>query len=109
MDGSQSPQQMTREEVEAQVQVIKAHMPQTYRSIQARAQSHGRSAYAQVRAAIAGQPDQFYAIEGGRVMGTPFTAEDIKADLALAMVQFGPRSVVVWPATPAAGAADAQR
>lgn len=94
MDGRQP--QMDRAEVERRVAEIRAHMPETYRSIQAKADKMGRLAYALVRQGIAGQPDRFWACERGRVVGTPFSVGGIQADVAATMVQFNCRSVVIW-------------
>lgn len=96
MDGSQATR-AHQDQVEAQIREIKANMPQTYRSIQAKAQEIGRAAYAYVRRGLAGQPNQFYAMEAGRVMGTPFADQQINADVALLMVTFGAGFVVIWP------------
>ena len=93
-------------DIEARVREIKTHMPQTYRSIQAKATEIGREAYAMVRRAIGGQPNLFYAVECGHVVGTPFSLRDITADVAQGMVMFNTRSVVLWGNVPAKGAAD---
>lgn len=106
MDGSQPPQ-MSRQEVERQIHEIKAHMPETYKAIQAKAAEVGQQAYALVRRAIAGHPDLFWACEGGHVVGTPFRATGIQDDVAATMVRFSCRSVVMWcvaaPAEAASG------
>jgi hypothetical protein len=91
-------------DIEARVREIKAHMPQTYRSIQAKAQEIGLEAYAMVRRAIGGQANLFYAVECGRVVGTPFNLRDITADVAYAMVMFNTRSVILWGDAPKRGA-----
>ena len=92
MDGQQQ-----RAGVEAQVALIKRHMPHTYEAIQRRAGERGRAVYAQVRRGLAGEPNRFWAMEAGHVMGTPFAAsEPIAADVALGLVVFGSRFVVVW-------------
>lgn len=105
MDGQNAPQ-VDRQEIERRIAEIKAHMPDTYRSIQAKASEVGQQAYAWVRRALAGQPDLFYAIERGRVTGTPFRQSDITADVAQVMVQFNCRSVVMWCAPVAQGGAN---
>lgn len=83
--------------VEAAVAVIKAQMPTTYASIKAKAAELGPGAFAMVRRSLKGAPNQFWAMERGHVMGTPFSADHpIQADVALALVQFGPVAVVIW-------------
>lgn len=98
MDG-----QIDRAAIELQVKVIKEKMPETYKLIQGKAQTMGREAYAMVRRSLAGTPNQFWAMEGGRVMGTPFeSTEPIAAGVALVLVNFGSSFVVVF-AEPTAG------
>lgn len=83
--------------VEQRIGEIKAHMPATYLSIQERAKVIGNQAFSLVRRGLAGQPNCFWAMEHGRVMGTPFAVgHPINADVALAMVQFGCSVAVVW-------------
>jgi len=86
----------TASEVESKIAEIKASMPETYKSINAKAQNIGREAFALVRRGLAGQPNCFWCMERGRVMGTPFAGHPIEADVALAMVQFGCSFAVVW-------------
>lgn len=76
-------------EVEADIADIKAYMPETYKAIQAWAGEIGKLAYAMVRAGLRGEPNRFWAMERGRVMGTPFNLVEITADVALAMVRWG--------------------
>lgn len=95
MDGS-TGQQVSQAEVEARVREIKAHMPETYKAIQAKANEIGREAYAHVRWGLAGQPNRFYAIEAGRVMGTPFSVNGVDAELARYIVQFGCSFLIMW-------------
>lgn len=83
--------------VEAAVATIKAQMPATYASIQAKAAELGPAAFAMVRRSLKGAPNLFWAMERGHVMGTPFSADHpIAADVAQALVQFGAGSVVIW-------------
>lgn len=105
MDGSRRDGQQQQVDIEAQVRDIKARMPETYKSIQAKAGLIGRDAYGYVRRSLAGQPNLFYAVERGHVVGTPFTLTDITADVALAMVAFGVGSLVMWGKAPEAEAA----
>jgi len=88
----------SKEDVERLVGEIKACMPETYKSIQAKAAELGKDAYALVRAGLRGEPNKFWAMEAGRVMGTPFTLREINADVALAMVQWGCAYVCIWAA-----------
>lgn len=90
-------QQEEAARVAASLETIKSHMPQTYAEIQAQARAHGNVVFGDVRAGLRGVPDRFYAIEAGRVMGTPFSRQDVTAELALLMVQFGVSHLVVWP------------
>jgi hypothetical protein len=87
-------------DIEGQIALIKGSMPETYKAIQAKAESIGRDAYRLVRQGIAGQPCRFYAFERGRVVGTPFKGHPIEADVAQAMVQFGVSFCVMWAETP---------
>jgi hypothetical protein len=82
--------------IEKRIAEIKAHMPQTYRSIQDQAAEIGREAYALVRKGLRGEPNCFWACEAGRVMGTPFALIDVQRDVALSMVAFGAEFVVIW-------------
>src|SRR3990167_1705139 len=61
--------------VEAKIAEIKAHMPEVYKAIQERAAMPGCKGV--------------YALERGRVVGTPFNRQDLTAEVALGMVQFG--------------------
>lgn len=67
---------------------IKAHMPQTCAEIQRQAQARGNAVFALVRRGCGGQPDCFYAVEAGHVVGTPF-AQAVDPALASLIVQFG--------------------
>lgn len=83
-------------DVKARTDEIRAHMPETYRAIKAKADAIGNQAYQLVRAGIAGKPNCFYAIERGWVVGTPFDLPDVQAELARFMVQFGCTHLVMW-------------
>ncbi len=82
--------------VEAKIEEIKAHMPETYKSIQEKAAAIGRPAFEWVRRGLKGEPNFFYAFEGGRVVGTPFNRLDIMPDIASYLVQFGCSHIVVF-------------
>lgn len=79
----------TPAEIEAQIADIKVHMPETYKTIQAKAAEIGKQAYALVRAGLRGEPNRFWAMERGRVMGTPFNLMGMQEEVAVAMVRFG--------------------
>lgn len=82
--------------VEEVLALIKAQMPETYRSIQAKAAGVGKVAYALVRRGIKGEANAFWACERGHVVGTPFAENEIARDVAQLMVQFGSAFVCVW-------------
>lgn len=79
----------TKVDVKAKIVEIQTHMPETYKSIKAKAEAVGNVAYELVRRGLRGEANCFYAFEGGRVVGTPFKLPAIKADLAMYMVEFG--------------------
>jgi hypothetical protein len=91
--------------VEVQISIIRTHMPETYKSIQAQAQAIGTKAYALVRQGLRGEPDCFYAVEGGHVVGTPFN-QSVTADIARHIVQFGCTYMCLWPTTGSASNAN---
>ncbi|MDP3228502.1 MAG: hypothetical protein Q8N13_11075 [Acidovorax sp.] len=76
-------------EIEDRIQLIKSQMPETYKSIKAKADVIGRQAYALVRRGLGGEVNCFYAFEAGHVVGTPFNCADISRDLAQLLVEFG--------------------
>lgn len=82
--------------VDQQIAEIKAHMPQTYKSIQAKAALIGREAFALVRRGLRGEANCFYAFESGHIMGTPFSLVEVSRDIAQLMVTFGATHVVLW-------------
>ncbi len=98
------------EEVEALKATIKAHMPETYKAIVARSADTdlGRQAFSLVTRGLRGEPNCFYAIERGHVVGTPFDAPDVTAELAAYIVRFGCQHLVMWSpqARPASAAGD---
>lgn len=75
---------------------IKASMPRTYADIQAQAKARGNQAYALVRRSLKGEPNCFYAMEGGHVVGTPFD-QHLTAEVAQYVVAFGGGFVTCWP------------
>lgn len=84
------------EEVEHQIGEIKAHMPETYKTIQAKAQEIGKQAYALVRAGLRGEPNRFFAMERGLVMGTPFNLLGLQEEAAVQMVRWGCAYVCIF-------------
>lgn len=83
--------------VEAKIAEIKQYMPETYKAIKERAYLIGNTAYELVRRGLRGEPNCFYAIEAGRVMGAPFSVANISDDVARRMVEFGCAYVCIWP------------
>lgn len=76
-------------DVTDKVNDIKRLMPETYKTIQAKAAVMGNLAYELVRRGLRGEANCFYAFEAGRVVGTPFTVTDIQAEVAKYMVTWG--------------------
>lgn len=85
-----------RVDVTAQINEIKAYMPETYASIQAKAKEVGNVAYEWVRRGLRGEANCFYAFERSRVVGTPFNASDVTRETAYYMVTFGCAHVCMW-------------
>ena len=100
----------TAEEVEALKRTIKAQMPQTYKAIVERSADTdlGRQAFALVTRGLKGEPNCFYAMERGHVVGTPFNVPNVTADLASYMVRFGCSFLVMWAPSAQQEAADGQ-
>lgn len=82
--------------VQARLEEIKRHMPETYRAIQDKAADIGNQAYAFVRQGVAGQANRFYAVEAGRVVGTPFDLPGVPDEVARILVQFGCTFLIMW-------------
>lgn len=78
------------------IAIIKSHMPETYKEIQVKAKAIGNDAFVLVRRGIRGEPNCFYAFEAGHVVGTPFSEPNIRADVAMYMVQFGVSFCCIW-------------
>lgn len=98
--------QQTAERVAQLISEIKAHMPDTYAAIKARAAERQSGVYETVRRGLAGEANCFYAIEGGRVVGTPFDLPNVMPELAAQIVQFGCRFVCMLALPKAGGATD---
>jgi len=84
-------------DVAAEIQVIKQHMPETYKSIQAKAAEIGNEAYVLVRRGLRGEPNCFWAMERGHIKGTLFNLPDTQRDVAWAMVCWGSAHVCIFP------------
>lgn len=88
------------EQIEAAVQQdiaeIKAHMPETYKEIQAKAAEIGSLAFALVRAGLRGVPNRFWAMERGWVKGTPFNALGVQDVVAVQLVRWGCAHVCIF-------------
>lgn len=93
---TQKPTPMKAAEIEARLAEIKGHMPETYKAITEKAAQIGRSAYAFVRQGVGGQPNKFYALERGRVVGTPFDLPGVADEVARVIVQFGVTFMIMW-------------
>ena len=88
----------TTDEVEAIKRTIKAHMPETYKAILQRSADTdlGRDAFALVTRGLRGEPNCFYALERGHVVGTPFNLPNVTPELASVIVRFGCSFLVMW-------------
>ncbi len=84
--------------VEGKVAEIKSHMPEVYKCIQAKAAEIGNEAFTLVRRGLRGEANCFYAFEGGRVAGTPFSAGPVPDKVAAMMVEFGVAMCCIWQA-----------
>lgn len=83
--------------VDAKLAEIRDRMPSVYAAIQQAAKARGNKVYAWVRDGLRGEPDRFYAMERGRVVGTPF-CQAVMADVAQNMVQWGCDFIFILPA-----------
>lgn len=79
-----------------QIETIQRRMPKVYAAVKAKAAEIGNQAYQLVRRGAAGEPDCFYAVEAGHVVGTPF-CQAVMADVAVLIVQFGVDFLCMWP------------
>lgn len=92
--------------MQACVQLIKARMPETYKSVGETSARIGQVAFRLVRAGIRGKPNCFYAVERGHVVGTPFNMPGVQDDMARLVLQFGCTFMVMWAPEACKGAAD---
>ncbi|MGQ3227071.1 MAG: hypothetical protein ACT6UU_24400, partial [Hydrogenophaga sp.] len=81
-------------------------MPETYREIQTKAGAIGNRAFGHVRRGVAGEPNQFYAIESGRVVGTPFNLANVHDELARLIAQWGCTFLIMWSPDAQKGSSD---
>lgn len=86
----------TQQQIADQIATIKSRMPGTYQSISDKATQIGNKAYELVRRGLRGEPNCFWAMEGGYVMGTPFSVSDIQQEVARYMVAFGCAHVCIF-------------
>jgi hypothetical protein len=93
-------------DVQARLNEIKAHMPMTYREIQDKAKAIGNDAFRYVRHGVSGQANKFYAVERGRVVGTPFDLPGVSDEVARIVVQFGCEFLIMWAPEAQKGKAD---
>ncbi len=91
-----------QQDVGDKLELIKSQMPETYAGIRHRAGELGNDVYALVRRGLRGEPNCFYAAEGGHVVGTPFLA-DIMAELAAQLAEFRSTSFALYGSVGLAG------
>jgi hypothetical protein len=84
------------DDVSAQIEEIKRSMPETYAAIREKAQAFGNDVYAWVRQGLRGYPDFFYALEGRRIVGTPFDRGDVMSELARWQREHGDFNIVFF-------------
>ena len=89
-----------KQDVSAQLAEIRDYMPEVYAAIKAKAAEMGNVAFELVRRALRGEAGCFWAIEGGRVVGTPFYGHPVMEQVGKALVQFGCAYVCIWPDAP---------
>lgn len=90
----------SKADVGGMINEIKDYMPAVYDAIKARSALMGNVAFELVRRGLRGEPGCFYAIEGGRVMGTPFYDHPVMSQVGRAIVEFGCAYVCIWPDAP---------
>ncbi|MDH6185496.1 hypothetical protein [Polaromonas sp. CG_23.6] len=91
-------------DVNAKIEEIKQFMPETYKAIRSKSVEIGNVAFELVRKGLRGEPNCFYAFEGGRVVGTPFAVGPLPDHVARLMVEFGFAFVCIFN-SPEQGAA----
>ena len=72
---TQTANSPTKEDIDKHVKRvtddIRAHMPETYKAIQDKSKKIGNAAFLLVRRGIRGEPNCFWAMENGGVVGAP--------------------------------------
>lgn len=81
-------------------------MPMTYKAIQDKAAEIGGEAFRYLRQGVRGEPNKFYAIEAGRVVGTPFNLPGVSEELARVILQWGCAFLIMWAPEAQKGNAD---
>ena len=84
-------------DVSGMINEIKDYMPAVYAAIKARAAVVGNGAFELVRRGLRGEPGCFWALEGGRVVGTPFYGHPVMTEVGKALVEFGCVYDTIWP------------
>lgn len=87
----------SKADVSGMINEIKDYMPAVYAAIKARAAVVGNVAFELVRRGLRGEPGCFWALEGGRVVGTPFYGHVAMKEVGHALVEFGCAYVCIWP------------
>lgn len=95
MDTRTPDKEAEAKRVAAGLTEIRDRMPEVYAAVQSKAAQIGPKAFGLVRRGLKGEPGCFYAMERGRVVGTPFRQE-VMADIAALMVQFGASFICIW-------------
>lgn len=98
---SSANQGQQKADVTPMIEIIKRQMPETYKYIQAKAEEIGNVAYELVRRGLRGEANCFYAVEAGRVVGTPFSVGPISDELAGYMCKFGVAFMCIFNTPPA--------
>ena len=83
-------------DVSGKIEEIKRFMPETYKHIGEKAAEIGNLAFELVRRGLRGEANCFYAFEGGRVVGTPFTPGPLPDHVARLMIEFGGAFVCIF-------------
>ena len=75
---------------------LRTAMPTVARLVDERRQRDGVEwVNACIKRAMAGQPDNFYAFENGRVLGTPFTSDPVSEKCVRMSIAYGGKFAMV--------------